>query len=286
MRMMKFLRSLLWPMVILGGFYWAVTVAFPAPCARPLTYSIGRVDPQFHVSRDAFTGDVQHAEQVWEQASGKQLFVYDSHAQLTVNLVYDQRQQVADQASQFTDKLDTLSAQQQSTKNKYDQAYAAYTSAKNAYLQDIKNRKMTYDELEQERVAVNKLADTVNSLATKEQQIVSTYNANVEQFNTTYAGQREFDQGEYTGSAITIYEFSKNDDLQLVLEHELGHALGIGHVENTASIMYYMVNLKNLVATGLSIEDSNALARQCKKTSFEVFWEHLHVAVSKLLHPM
>ena len=284
--MMKFLRSLLWPVIILGGFYWAVTVAFPTPCAQPLTYSIGKVDPQFHVSNETFKEDVQRAEEVWEQASGRQLFAYDSHAQFTINLVYDQRQQVTDQANQFTSKLDTLSAQQQSAKNKYDQSYAAYTSAKNSYLEDIKNSKKSYDELEKERLAVNKLADTVNSLATKEQQIVSTYNANVEQFNTTYAGQREFDQGEYTGSAITIYEFSKNDDLQLVLEHELGHALGLGHVENTASIMYYMVNPKNLAAKGLSVQDVNALTTQCKKTSFEVFWEHLQIAVSKLLHPM
>lgn len=283
---MKILRALVWPIVLTGGFYLAVSLEFPAPCARPIAYSIGRVDPQFHVSRDTFLKDVQDAEKVWEHESGKQLFTYDSNAQFTVNLVYDQRQQVVDQTNQFTHQLDTLSAQQQSAKNKYDQAYASYTSAKNAYLQDVKDRNKSYDELEQERVAVNKLADTVNGLATKEQQIVSTYNANVQQFNTTYAGQREFDQGEYQGNTITIYEFSKNDDLQLVLEHELGHALGLGHVENPASIMYYMVNPKNLASKELSIQDIGGLTAQCKKTSLEIFWEHLQIAVSKLLHPV
>ncbi len=283
---MKILRALVWPIVLAGGFYIVVGVEFPAPCVHPIAYSIGRVDPQFHVSRDAFLRDVQNAEQVWEHESGKQLFAYDPNAQFTVNLVYDQRQQVVDQTNQFTHQLDTLSAQQQSAKNKYDQAYALYTSAKNEYLQDVKDRKKSYDELEQERIAVNKLADTVNSLATKEQQIVSTYNANVQQFNTTYAGQREFDQGEYQGNTITIYEFSKNDDLQLVLEHELGHALGLGHVENPASIMYYMVNPKNLASKELSIQDIGALTTQCRKTSLDIFWDRLQVAFSKFAHSM
>lgn len=279
---LKILRALVWPLAIAGGFYWAISLEFPAPCAHPLAYTIGRVDSQFHISRDAFLQDVQKAENVWEQESGKQLFAYDPNAQFTINLVYDQRQQVTDQTNQFTHKLDSLSAQQQSAKNKYDQAYLLYASAKNAYLQDVKDREKSFDELEKERLAVNKLADTVNGLATKEQQIVSTYNANVQQFNTTYAGQREFDQGEYTGNAITIYEFSKNDDLQLVLEHELGHALGLGHVENPASVMFYMVNPKNLATKELSAQDIGALAAQCRKTSIEIFWEHLQVAVSKL----
>ncbi|HSX24691.1 MAG TPA: matrixin family metalloprotease [Candidatus Andersenbacteria bacterium] len=274
---MKIIGVLLPYIVIAGVFYGAVLFLFPAPCSRPISYTIGQVDPQFHVSREQFLQSIEKAEHIWEDHTGKQLFSYTPHSDFTINLVYDTRQQVTDQANALSNTLSTMSSQQKKTQSQYTQALAAYTSAKNAYLQDVQDSKKEYSQLEQERLAVNKLADSVNALATKEEQIVHTYNANAQQFNQLYAAQREFDQGEYTGKSITIYEFSKNNDLQLVLEHELGHALGLGHVENPASIMYYMVNQKNLAATGLSDEDIFALVSQCKKTSFDVFWERLQM---------
>ena len=273
---MKIIRTLVPYVVIAGIFYRVIVVLFPAPCARPLAYSIGQVDEQFDISKDQFLAAVQQAETVWEQRAGKQLFEHAPDADFTINLIYDSRQQVIDQAKAFSDKLSTMSSQQKKAQDQYDKAYAAYVSAKDAYLADTQTVR-SYDQLEKERMQVNKLADSVNALATKEQQTVQTYNANVRQFNQLYAGQREFDQGEYTGYDITIYEFSEHNDLQLALEHELGHALGIGHVENPASIMYYRVNEKNLSAKTLSSEDVAALQVQCKKTSLELFWERLQI---------
>ena len=261
--------------VIAVLFYIAIMVIFPAPCSRPISYTIGEVDPQFHLSSDQFLQSVEQAEDIWEQRVGKQLFVYTPHSDFTINLIYDARQQATDQAKALSDNLGSMSSQQKQKQSQYDQVFAKYTTAKNTYLQDIQDAHKSYDQLEQERLAVNALAQSVNLIATKESQIVQTYNTKVQQFNQLYAGQREFDQGEYTGKAITIYEFSKNNDLQLVLEHELGHALGLNHVENPASIMYYMVNPKNLASKGLSDEDIAALSAQCKKTSFQVFWDRL-----------
>jgi predicted Zn-dependent protease len=36
---------------------------------------------------------------------------------------------------------------------------------------------------------------------------------------------------------IRVYRFDDDDDLRLVLAHELGHAMGLGHSELAGSIM-------------------------------------------------
>lgn len=306
MYIMKIIRSIVWLALIAGGFYWAVNVLFPAPCVRPLAYAIGQVDPQFHISKDVFLKNIQKSEQVWEREAGKQLFSYDPNASFTINLVYDERQQATDEANQFSSTLQKTASQQKTVQQQYDQALAVYNKVKNTYAiyvreyeQDVQNfnnaerpkseneyntlldeqRRLQarQSELEKERVKLNALANNVNALATKDSEIVNSYNTGVAQFNERYAKQREFDQGEYTGKAINIYEFSKNNDLQLVLEHELGHALGIGHVENPESIMYFMVNQKNIASKNLSQEDAYALTTQCKKTSLHVFWDRLRM---------
>lgn len=310
---MKSLVQFIVSVAIIGGlFMGAVYTLFPAPCATPLKYSIGRVDPQFKLSRDAFTRDVQQAEGVWEKQVRRQLFEYDPNASFTVNLIYDDRQAITDQAKTLTGSLSKTASQAEVTKQQYDSVYASYKTAQQTYEQDqaayesavqsfnalvqkynssggagsqyaaLQNQqtqvKKQRDALEQERLALNELAQQVNSLAHKNSQIVQLYNEAAQQFNQQFAGTREFDQGEYVGNAINIYEYAQYDDLQLVLEHELGHALGMGHVENPSSIMYYQVNEKNVESNTLSQQDKGELASTCSKNSWLIFYERLQNA--------
>ncbi len=271
----------------------------------------GGVDAEFKVSSEDFLEDIQKAEAVWEKAAGKDLFTYVPDAAFNINLIYDQRQQVTDTAKTLTTKLSETARQQETIKQQYDKLHAQYLADEQRYQNNLDaydadskalaraiqeynesgaSSREQYNELqlqqkelqsrgnilEKERVALNTLAGKVNVVAKKDSQIVQIYNTSVKQFNDVFAGKREFEQGEYTGRAITIYEFSKHSDLQLVLGHELGHALGIGHVENPASVMYPLVSDKNSVSRGLSKEDKAALSEVCAKNSFEVFLQKLH----------
>lgn len=119
------------------------------------------------------------------------------------------------------------------------------------------------------------MAAKVNALADTEGSIVTTYNKTVEKFNDEFSHEREFNQGEYSGNSITIYEFMRHDDLILVLAHEMGHALGMGHVQDPAAVMYYMVHEKNLNVKKLAASDTAALVAQCDKSTFDIFWEKL-----------
>ena len=81
----------------------------------------------------------------------------------------------------------------------------------------------------------------------------------------------QFEEGIYNprDKTITIYEYTDANSLKRVLAHEMGHALGINHVDNPNSIMYYLNNAKTFALTK---EDETALVNVCKASfSFLVF---------------
>ncbi len=296
---------------IIGGiFAGSIVTFFPAPCAKPIAYSVGDLDPRFTLSKEAFLKDIGIAEHEWEEQIGKELFVYDPSSKFTINLTYDERQAATDKAKAITQSLQKTSESREGLLQKYETARNAYDAALRIYdkhraqldadatvfrstveqynkeggapsdeyakLQvEQRNLIERSNAIEEERIHLNTLAARVNKLADSEGKIVQTYNETVEKFNDEFSGQREFDQGEYTRNGITIYEFLKNNDLVLVLTHELGHALGIGHVQDPRAVMYYKVNDKNLNTQRLTSADISALQEQCQKGSWNVFWERL-----------
>jgi hypothetical protein len=81
----------------------------------------------------------------------------------------------------------------------------------------------------------------------------------VDEYNQTFSGERKFTQGAYewnqSGKTIQVFQFNSLDELKLVLAHEVGHALGLDHVENPSSIMHYLMG--NQKVYGLSLTEDN-----------------------------
>lgn len=76
----------------------------------------------------------------------------------------------------------------------------------------------------------------------------------------------EFEEGVYRNDGqgnedIDIYEFSNHTKLVRVLAHELGHALGLPHVEDKDAIMYKLNMSKNQTLTQADID---AVKIKCK----------------------
>src|SRR5438105_1942122 len=90
------------------------------PCASPVTYSIGSIDPRFGISTSTLITDLEEAEAIWEKPSGKNLFQYEkSGGDVSVSLAYDNRQAA-------TDKLKTLGIELDTSKSSFDNLKAQY----------------------------------------------------------------------------------------------------------------------------------------------------------------
>ena len=125
------------------------------------------------------------------------------------------------------------------------------------------------ERLEQERKDINELAEKLTDLATqindigdKGNELVGEYNKRVESFNDTFAHGHEYTQGDYRGREINVYSFVSHQELVMVLAHELGHSLAIGHVDNPESMMYYLMD-KQPYPANLTEEDKMAFASAC-----------------------
>ena len=278
-----------------GTTYWYVTTK--NICPAPLQYRLGELDSSFSISADEAKQHLLTAELIWEQAADRELFVYDESADFTVNFVFDDRQALADSESVQSASLDqkrlenetiistieTLQTDYDALLQAYNSSVTAYESRLAAYNQTVRQYndqggapQSVYADLQAEQRALdaeanglqirsdelNSLVTQLNRLQAESNQRVESYNREVQRFNRQFGYEREFTQGDYQGDSINIYKFSSDAELISVLTHEFGHALGIEHVEDDSSVMYYLLLDESETPT-LSDADKAALQEVC-----------------------
>ena len=286
---------------ILGTILIASSLLFlqKSPCETPITYKIGTIDPRFGVTLDDFKKNIVQAGGIWEKPVNKTLFTYDPNGTLTINLIYDSRQQITQKEqvlnaniSQTSQTADSVRQQYTALKAEYEQAQqgyatqlAAFNQAQASYNAAVDHwnsvggaPKAQYDALtaekdsllaqqgalEQKMVEVNQLADAVNAFINKYNLLVSYINSNVRAINNDGLAGTQFEEGVYisdgSGKRINIYQFENQVDLIRVLAHEMGHSLGLGHNANPNSIMNPVNQSDSLTA---SPEDLQELTAEC-----------------------
>lgn len=295
---MKKLLLVVFVAIIAGVGVYDYAIVF-RPCEKPIRYAIGNFDERFGISREELKTMILQAEEAWEKPIGKELFQYDPNANLKINLIYDERQKRTIEERDLRSKIDATGQSYDGMVGEYDRLHeelqkrqAAYETAKAGYaaelseynrevdywnkrkdipqadydrISGIKNRlQVTQKNLEREMQSINAQAEAVNSLADKINSLARNLNLDVEFYNGKFGKAKEFDQGIYTGNAINVYQFSETEDLQLVLAHELGHALDIDHVDSPEAIMHYLMqkqDLENIHATGSDVEELMKVCR-------------------------
>ncbi|MFZ2193695.1 MAG: matrixin family metalloprotease [Candidatus Moraniibacteriota bacterium] len=269
------------------------------PCSKPIEYSIGIIDPRFNIDEASFLKIIDEAQNIWSGQLERKVFFYNPKASFKINLIFDDRQIQSNETDELETNLEQLKLSQNKINNQYDalsisynKALASYNSSVAKYenqlkqynkdvekwnesdktsqndLDDLqKERKdldIFYDKLQKEQAEVNELAKKANALASQEKKVVDDYNSNVSTYKEKYGTAQEFEKGVNAGTEINIYQFRQVADLRMTLIHELGHSLGMGHVENPKSIMYYLMGDQNMEKLTFSNEDIAELERVCK----------------------
>ncbi len=270
------------------------------PCKDVITYSLGDFDDRFGLSRDDLLEVLADAEKPWEDAEGKTLFNYEPDGDMKINLIYDYRQAATEQMEKvgiainddkatydaLKQRYDSLTASYDRQKAQYDKDIAAYNARSAAYEKKVQYYNSRggapqpeYDQLNQEKKelnieassinaeqkALNKTGDDINSTVTVLNTVATKLNLKVENYNNIGSSTgEEFNEGEYirdnTGTHIDIYQFESKAKLRRVLIHELGHALGLGHVDDKNAIMYRLNTSSN---EKLTPDDLAELKKAC-----------------------
>lgn len=244
-------------------------------CDKPLGYSIGEIDQRFGLTREQFQNIADDASSDWNMAYGKNLLTYDPKAQLSINLIFDERQ------SQLND-VQSIKSQVDENKEKLTPSIEEYEKLKEEFKkkQNELNEKILFwnnqggapedefnkliseqDVLKEEAKKLNEMAKGLNKSTAEYNEKVQTLNKAAQVYNSTVDEKPEGGIYDPAKDKIELYYGSDKNKLKRILTHEMGHALGMGHSRSETDIMYYQFTGKQ---SEISKEDINILSAICK----------------------
>lgn len=273
-------------------------------CDEPLSYRIGTIDPRFDISEEEVKEAMQVASLLWSEAIGRPLAYYAEDGDLEIDLIYDERQELAVGEMRFREQIeseqirtDQLQREYETRRDRFEQKSAEYERLANQTEQEIddlnkwvrekngsgelseqerryfeqkkRDVERMQERLVQEKSVLDQMADEINNYVDRLNNRIEESNTLIDQYNEDYAGENRFTKATYrnlnVGGLITVSQFLNKRDLYLVLAHELGHALGLKHGSDPASIMYSQMGGQEIYPIiQLTNEDKRAISEVCK----------------------
>lgn len=272
-------------------------------CAIPVEMHLAEVDPRFELEPDEVRRALEAAVAMWEAHTDTRLFTARDGAGMAVRLVFDERQAGAmarersraqlDQAQEDIDRarerLDRHRSALQADVELYERRVREFEGRRRAHEERVADwnagrgersaaarerleqegraLREAHEQLEERRRGLEDRRADLNSAGRELEREIAAFNERVDHFNRTAAAGSGFDMAIYQQQgnrrSITVYKASDFDELRLTLAHELGHALGIGHVDDPAAVMHAELGPTNAGREDLAAADRAALVESC-----------------------
>lgn len=273
-------------------------------CTIDFSYSIGTVDPRFNITHTELDEVIRDALRIWSQGVDSIRIVDSPRRNNVIHLIYDDRQQSTDLARRMRAQIRRNEGEIKQMKSRLEQQdflveqlrreheriaqnltsqletfneWVESINAAGGFSQDMRSQydyrrddiQRLQDSELQKREQLNREAQALNRMTLEVNLKIELGNQIIDDFNREFGEGYNFNSGVYRGDGrrgtITIYHFSDFRELKVTLAHEIGHALGIGHVENSKSIMYELI--EDQLSDGdirLTNEDIEAIRAVCR----------------------
>lgn len=273
-------------------------------CEEPLTYRIGTIDSRFGITKNELKDAMNEAVNLWSDVTGQPLAVYSEKGDITVEVIYDERQQMVEGERRFKEKIESEQIRTDMLQNEYDRKLKAFENKSDEYknlaaqvadqrneldnwvkqindaggfeqseIGEFEQRKgslrIKQEQLRYEKQKLEQLASDINSDVEKLNQSIDENNRLIDRYNNDFSGESRFAKATYRWAGkrgvITVNQFLNRQELPLILAHEFGHAVGLDHGTDPESIMHSQMGGQVLFPEiQLTAEDKAAIRDFCR----------------------
>lgn len=258
-----------------------LAASFSGPCTEPITYKVDSISSIYDINKQELKQILGEINTAWSEPFDNPLFKQSDEGDIAINLVYGEQQQFIDKERTAAVKINAQKTSYRQKERVLEQLKRDYEELRTEYQNLIEDYKSTESnpglqskntqirrQIQQKEEDLHRLTNTLNQHIKEINSISERIETLVDDYNKKFGSLHEFNQGNYQqtaeGETINIYGYEDQKELKLVLAHEMGHALGLEHVENPESVMYYLMEDQNRDSLAFTAQDIAALQEQCK----------------------